>query len=207
MKNNFTILLILFTFLFSNSCKKEINEPEHKNTGSNIMYLEFDGKKYLFEEKSFTFYKNIKATINSSTDGNSGKPVLSVDDGFFNLQFVIFRNDRFEKRKGNKINQIDNFQFSIKAKKDNSGNWVIEPQRQFSFDFEKSYNPREYSDYSGFGDGSYYQFSPKNDSKLTLNILNIDMENKTIALTLNGTVVGENTTKPIYIYMDVQWSY
>jgi hypothetical protein len=199
--------IIAIFCLFFITCKKEINEPEHKNTGRNIMYVEFDGKKYLFEEKSFTFYKNIKAKIKPSEDDIGGLPQISIDDSFLSLQGVIHRTDKFGKRKGNSENQFDGFDFYMTAIKDNNGKWILKPDRQFSFVFVYSYIPWNFSDYDGYGDGSYYQFSPKNDSKLTINVLNIDMQKKTISFTLKGTVVGENTTKQIYIYMDVQWSY
>jgi hypothetical protein len=47
-----SISLALCTmFLLTNSCKKEISEPKHKNDGSNVLYFNIDGKGYMLRDK------------------------------------------------------------------------------------------------------------------------------------------------------------
>jgi hypothetical protein len=44
-------LAICAIFLLSNSCKKEISEPKHKNDGSNVLYFNIDGKGYMLRDQ------------------------------------------------------------------------------------------------------------------------------------------------------------
>jgi hypothetical protein len=47
-----SISLALCTmFLLTNSCKKEISEPKHKNDGSNVLFFNIDGKGYMLRDK------------------------------------------------------------------------------------------------------------------------------------------------------------
>lgn len=118
------LLLCILSFLLT-TCKKKIIESEHKNTGRNFAYLEFDGHKYLFKKKSFTFYKNIKGKFKSGEDNASGlKPVLDLHGDRFNFQGLILRTDGYRKKKSNIENQVDGIAFNINAVKDASGNWV-----------------------------------------------------------------------------------
>jgi hypothetical protein len=46
-------ILLAGIFMAFGSCNKEIQEPEHKNDGSNVLYFNIDGKGYLIRDRCF----------------------------------------------------------------------------------------------------------------------------------------------------------
>ena len=68
MKLSFFQIKILFSIAFCvllmcTSCKKDIEEPKHKNKGKNVIYLKIDGQEFLIKEGFSLNRKVIKADI------------------------------------------------------------------------------------------------------------------------------------------------
>jgi hypothetical protein len=62
------MLLLCFFSLLNAGCKKDIEEPKHKNKGKNVIYLKIDEQEFLIKE-GFSLNKNV---IRADIQGNFG---------------------------------------------------------------------------------------------------------------------------------------
>jgi hypothetical protein len=55
MKSTLNILILTFIFFTNFSCKKKVVPPNNEANGKEIIYIEVEGKKYLFQQ-NYKFY-------------------------------------------------------------------------------------------------------------------------------------------------------
>jgi len=78
-----TLLVFLFCVsLFNAGCKKDIEEPKHKNKGKNVIYLKIDEQEFLIKE-GFSLNRNvIKAEIVGQGPKGRQNPTYFEDEYF-----------------------------------------------------------------------------------------------------------------------------
>jgi len=89
-------LALCAIFLLSNSCKKEISEPKHKNDGSNVLYFNIDGKGYMLRDQCWDVPTRKTGDIFVDEDRDK-KPYIRYIAKFNTKSYAFHTNYCFDK--------------------------------------------------------------------------------------------------------------
>jgi hypothetical protein len=90
------LLLFVMVSLLNAGCRKDIQEPKHKNKGKNVIYLKIDEQEFLIKE-GFSLNRNvIRADIVGQGVKRSEKPIFQENE-YFGKKY-IFLSINHEKK-------------------------------------------------------------------------------------------------------------
>jgi hypothetical protein len=178
--------------LLNAGCRKDIQEPKHKNKGKNVIYLKIDEQEFLIKE-GFSLNRNV---IRADIGGNGAEPKYNEGEYFGKKTVSLAFN--FVPQKGSE--EISPAAFDLEYYPDNFSTEGLFNSINVDF-FSKKHNSKISIWQKGYGWSSEY--SPK------IEILKHDPQNEIISGTVRSNYKDFNdTTKTgeIYIYFDLTYN-
>ncbi len=184
-KINFLLLAIISTFCIS-SCMKAVEEPEHKNKGKKVLYLNLDKSKYMIEE-GFNIHRNTEGDIFGYTSDQKHPSILRSGVNGAEIQSIYIGYNPDEN------NRLSAGYLWITQKKV-GGEYVLTNITMNLYAFTEKFNR--------------FVTIADNISDLKVEIERLDEKKKIISLTVSGIYFNDYDTLQkgnFYIYLDSKY--
>jgi hypothetical protein len=187
------LLLFVMVSLLNAGCRKDIQEPKHKNKGKNVIYLKIDEQEFLIKE-GFSLNRNV---IRADIGGQAG----ARNPTYYETTYFGKRAQSLSVTLTN-VRGVDNFKsasWDLYFYDDRASTEGLFNSMNVSF-FSEKHN-RNVSFYSS-GYGWVGEFSPR------IEILSHNPSEKTISgkvTTTYNDILDSTITGSYYMYFDVQY--
>ncbi len=189
------MLLVCFFSLLNAGCKKDIDEPKHKNKGKNVIYLKIDDQEFLIKE-GFSLNKNvIRADIIGQGQKGGNNPTY-YEGEYFGKKYIFLSMDHEKK------NETDYFGrgiWDISIYENGEPGYGIPNGIIINFFSTKH---EKWITFNTHGNGWNGEFNPK------INLIHHDKEKQTLSATYETKYfdnLDTNLTGDLYMYFDIEY--